>query len=56
MGKFNNDQVSAAVWLATGNIMAIASLRYRLGNLASPAKEAALLLPGVSFPGATFGE
>jgi hypothetical protein len=36
MGKFNNDQVSAAVWFALGSIIAIASLRYRLGTLASP--------------------
>ncbi len=36
MGKFNNDQASAAVWFALGSIIAIASLRYRLGTLASP--------------------
>jgi hypothetical protein len=36
MGKFNNDQASAAVWFAFGSIIAIASLRYRLGTLASP--------------------
>jgi putative tricarboxylic transport membrane protein len=36
MGKFNNDQVSAAVGLGLGAVIAIASLRYRLGTLASP--------------------
>jgi len=36
MSKFNNDQASAAFWFALGSIIAIASLRYRLGTLASP--------------------
>jgi hypothetical protein len=36
MGKFNNDQVSAAIWFVIGAIIAIASLRYKLGTLASP--------------------
>ena len=36
MGKFNNDQLSAALWLGLGAIIAVASLRYRVGTLASP--------------------
>ncbi|MEW6264462.1 MAG: tripartite tricarboxylate transporter TctB family protein [Thermodesulfobacteriota bacterium] len=36
MGKFNNDQLSAMVWLTLGLIMTIASIRYKLGTLASP--------------------
>ena len=36
MGKFNNDQLSSALWLVLGAVIAIASLRYRLGTLASP--------------------
>jgi hypothetical protein len=36
MGRFNNDQVSAAIWLAAGIVITLASLRYRLGTLASP--------------------
>ena len=36
MGKFNNDQLSAAVGLGLGAVIAVASLRYRLGTLASP--------------------
>lgn len=36
MGKFNNDQLSAAVWLAFGLVMTAASLHYKLGTLASP--------------------
>jgi hypothetical protein len=36
MAKFNNDQVSAAIWLGAGAMISLASLRYDLGNLASP--------------------
>jgi hypothetical protein len=36
MKRFNNDQVSAAVWLAIGAIVCLAALRYDLGTLASP--------------------
>jgi len=36
MPRFINDQVSAAVWLALGLMMAIASARYGLGTLDSP--------------------
>jgi putative tricarboxylic transport membrane protein len=36
MGKLNNDQLSAALWLGLGALIAVASLRYRLGTLASP--------------------
>jgi putative tricarboxylic transport membrane protein len=36
MSRFNNDQVSAAIWLAAGTLITLASLRYRLGTLASP--------------------
>ena len=36
MGKFNNDQVSAAIWFAAGTFISLASLRYKLGTLASP--------------------
>jgi hypothetical protein len=36
MDKFNNDQVSAAIWLAAGIIITFAALRYELGTLASP--------------------
>ena len=36
MGRFNNDQASAAIWFALGTIISLASLRYKLGTLASP--------------------
>ncbi len=36
MAKFNNDQLSAALWLGLGAAIVVASLRYRLGTLASP--------------------
>jgi len=36
MPRLNNDQVSAAVWLAVGAIIAVASLRYGLGSFDSP--------------------
>jgi hypothetical protein len=36
MAKYNNDQVSAAVWLAAGIFISLASFRYDLGTLASP--------------------
>ena len=36
MAKFNNDQVSAAIWIAVGIAVALGSLRYGLGPLASP--------------------
>ncbi len=36
MSRFNNDQVSAAVWFGVGAIIAIASIRCRLGTLESP--------------------
>jgi multisubunit Na+/H+ antiporter MnhB subunit len=36
MERFNNDQVSAAVWLALSVIICLAALRYDLGTLASP--------------------
>jgi len=36
MSRFINDQVSAAVWLALGLMLAIASVRYGLGTLDSP--------------------
>ena len=36
MIKFNNDQVSAAIWVAVGTAVAIGSLRYGLGPLESP--------------------
>jgi hypothetical protein len=36
MGRFNNDQVSAAIWLAAGIIISLVALRYDLGALASP--------------------
>ncbi len=36
MAKFNNDQVSGAVWIAIGIAVALGSLRYGLGPLESP--------------------
>ncbi len=36
MAKFNNDQASAAIWLAAGTFITFSSLRYDLGNPASP--------------------
>ncbi len=36
MGKFNNDQVSGAIWIAVGIAVALGSLRYGLGPLESP--------------------
>lgn len=36
MFRLNNDQASAAVWFAIGSIITIASIRYKLGTLASP--------------------
>ncbi len=36
MAKLNNDQVSAAIWIAVGVAVAIGSLRYGLGPLAAP--------------------
>jgi hypothetical protein len=39
MGKFNNDQLSAAFWVGVGAIIAVASLRCRLGTLASPKRK-----------------
>jgi hypothetical protein len=36
MERFNNDQVSAGIGLATGTIISLAALRYDLGTLASP--------------------
>jgi hypothetical protein len=36
MQRFNNDQVSAAIWLALGTIICLAALGYDLGTLASP--------------------
>lgn len=36
MAKFNNDQVSAAVWVAVGAAVALGSLRYGLGSPESP--------------------
>ncbi len=36
MAKFNNDQISAAVWLAVGVAVALGSLNYGLGPLAAP--------------------
>jgi hypothetical protein len=36
MAKFNNDQVSAAIWIAVGIAVALGSLRYGLGPLESP--------------------
>jgi hypothetical protein len=36
MGRLNNDQVSAAIWVAIGIIVSLTSLRYKLGTLASP--------------------
>jgi putative tricarboxylic transport membrane protein len=48
MFRLNNDQASAAVWLATGAIIAIASLRYRLGSLDSPGTGFMPFLTGLS--------
>ncbi|MBU2054772.1 MAG: tripartite tricarboxylate transporter TctB family protein [Pseudomonadota bacterium] len=36
MAKFNNDQVSGAIWIAVGIAVALGSLRYGLGPLESP--------------------
>jgi len=36
MAKFNNDQVSGAIWIAVGIAVALGSLRYGLGALESP--------------------
>ncbi|MEW6334512.1 MAG: tripartite tricarboxylate transporter TctB family protein [Thermodesulfobacteriota bacterium] len=36
MARFNNDQVSGAVWIAVGIAIALGSLRYGLGPLESP--------------------
>ena len=36
MAKFNNDQVSAAIWVAVGVAVALGSLRYGLGPLETP--------------------
>ena len=36
MDKFNNDQVSSAIWIAVGIAVALGSLRYGLGPLDSP--------------------
>ncbi|MBM4315296.1 MAG: tripartite tricarboxylate transporter TctB family protein [Deltaproteobacteria bacterium] len=36
MVKFNNDQVSSAIWIAVGIAVALGSLRYGLGPLDSP--------------------
>ena len=36
MSRFNNDQISAAVWFVVGTIIAVASIRCRLGTLDSP--------------------
>jgi hypothetical protein len=36
MAKFNNDQVSGAIWIAVGIVIAVGSLRYGLGQLESP--------------------
>jgi len=36
MARFNNDQVSAALWVAVGVAVALGSLRYGLGPLESP--------------------
>jgi hypothetical protein len=36
MERFNNDQVSAAIWFAAGIIISLVALRYDLGALASP--------------------
>jgi putative tricarboxylic transport membrane protein len=36
MIKFNNDQVSGAIWIAVGVAVALGSLRYGLGPLDSP--------------------
>jgi len=36
MAKFNNDQVSGAIWVAVGIAVALGSLRYGLGPLESP--------------------
>ena len=36
MARFNNDQVSGAVWVAVGIAVALGSVRYGLGPLESP--------------------
>lgn len=36
MARFNNDQVSGAIWIAVGIAVALGSLRYGLGPLDSP--------------------
>jgi putative tricarboxylic transport membrane protein len=36
MAKFNNDQVSGAIWIAVGIAVALGSVRYGLGPLESP--------------------
>jgi len=36
MARFNNDQVSGAIWIVAGIAIALGSLRYGLGPLESP--------------------
>ena len=48
MERFNNDQVSAAVWFAAGIILCLAALRYDLGDFASPGTGFMPLLAGLA--------
>lgn len=48
MERFNNDQVSAAVWFAAGIIICLAAFRYDLGDFASPGTGFMPLLAGLA--------
>lgn len=48
MAKLNNDQVSSAAWFAAGAWIAIASLGYGLGTLASPGSGFITFLAGLA--------
>ncbi len=48
MFRLNNDQITAAVWLAIGAIITIASYRYGLGMLNSPGTGFMPFLSGIA--------
>ncbi len=47
MSRFNNDQVSAILWFASGGIIAWGSVGYGLGSLASPGSGFITFLAGM---------
>lgn len=47
MSRFNNDQVSAIIWFASGGVIAWGSVGYGLGSLASPGSGFITFLAGL---------